>query len=145
MKPKPHSTDGSEPLFVYGTLRQACRHPLHTWIAQHSRFLGPATFQGKLFNLGTYPGMIPSREPGDRVRGEVYLLHEAERDLKYVDDYEGFRGIRPLYCRELRPVILADGRKLDAWLYLYNRPVAGLTEISSGDYVEYIRSLKVEI
>ncbi|TAM82641.1 MAG: gamma-glutamylcyclotransferase [Acidobacteria bacterium] len=53
-------------LFVYGTLRkgnQAHELPL----GQYPRFIENGHVQGRLYNLGGYPGAIWSARPGNRV------------------------------------------------------------------------------
>ena len=47
-------------LFVYGTLRKAASHPLHRTLAREARYAGTATFQGRLDDLGRYPGVVVS-------------------------------------------------------------------------------------
>ncbi|MGR9088885.1 MAG: gamma-glutamylcyclotransferase, partial [Gammaproteobacteria bacterium] len=53
-----------------------------------------------------------------------------------LDRYEGigpeFRMPHE-YQRQQQPVRLDNGRSVMAWLYLYNRPTAGLEIIEAGD------------
>ena len=96
-------------LFVYGTLRRAAAHPMHRLLGP-AAFVGPGEFQGRLYHLGNYPGMVRSDDPADIVHGEVYRLHELAATLACLDDYEGCaetasngNGIRA--CGRQRPVI----------------------------------------
>jgi len=51
-------------LFVYGTLRRGFE--LHSYLRRQSaRFLGEGIIGGRLYDLGEYPGAIPSSLPGD--------------------------------------------------------------------------------
>ena len=69
-------TPGTFTLFVYGTLKRGgCRHaPLAC-----QRFLGEARTAPlyRLYDLGSYPGLVPADEGGDVVHGELY---EVARD-----------------------------------------------------------------
>jgi gamma-glutamylcyclotransferase (GGCT)/AIG2-like uncharacterized protein YtfP len=130
-------------LFVYGTLRQAFSHKMGRLVANQAIFMGPGSLQGKLYDLGAYPGVIPSNQKVDIVMGEVYALREGEELLVQLDHYEGYRPKHPersLYLRQLKSVTLKSGTTLQAWVYIYNRPVAGRPVIESGDYVAYCQS-----
>ena len=43
-------------LFVYGTLRKEIFNSARVLLAQHSAFVGEATFRGRLCDLGGYAG-----------------------------------------------------------------------------------------
>jgi gamma-glutamylcyclotransferase (GGCT)/AIG2-like uncharacterized protein YtfP len=64
-------------------------------------------------------------------------LHETRNLLAKLDDYEGCGPSAPqptLYIRVVRPITRPD-RTVDAWTYLYNRPVTGLKRIVSGRFL----------
>ncbi|MCR9144464.1 MAG: gamma-glutamylcyclotransferase [bacterium] len=147
-------------LFVYGTLRSDAQHPLHRVIREHARDLGPAEFQGQLFDLGAYPGVIDSEDPTDRVIGELYeIVGDAQLLFERLDAYEecgpGFAEPTE-YLREVRPVRLfasdsaanaaaRDGKSnhqqtkvtaaTDAWIYLYNHSLQKAQRLVHGDYL----------
>ena len=132
-------------LFVYGTLRQGSGHPLARLLATHARYVGRARFAGRLFELGSYPAVVPAPGGGEVV-GELYRLIAPEMLLSLLDRYEGCNeghnegpgsvpDPRAEYRRERRPVRLDDGTARDAWIYLYNRPTEGLRPIPHGDYL----------
>ncbi len=125
-------------LFVYGTLRRAAAHPMHR-LLHPAAFLGPGQFQGRLYHLGNYPGVVPSDDPADVVHGEVYRLHEPAAILARLDEYEGCAGTASTateYVRVVRNVRLAgSGGTAWAHLYLYQRPLAGVRRILSGDFL----------
>jgi len=129
-------------LFVYGSLRPAGGHPMGRWLHTHARLLGPARTRGRLYDLGAYPGLIPAPD-ADReaawVHGEVFRLPDPERLLPRLDAYEGCgpQDHPPyLFERHPQPVVLADGARVTAWVYRYNRPVAGAPLIPSGDWLD---------
>jgi gamma-glutamylcyclotransferase (GGCT)/AIG2-like uncharacterized protein YtfP len=119
-------------LFVYGTLRRRMNDPLHRLLEKQAVGVGTGTFQGKLYDLGRYPGAVRSRGKNDRVLGEIYRLSEPQRALKILDAYEGRR-----FKRKRQTILQEDGKSLNAWIYLYAGSVKRRPLISSGDYVQY--------
>ncbi|WP_064042072.1 gamma-glutamylcyclotransferase family protein [Methylomonas koyamae] len=122
-------------LFVYGSLRRkpgACsNHPL----LAGCEWFGPAALAGRLYRLDGYPGAVDAGR--GRIQGEVYRLRNGRRTLAALDLYEECTRRFPQpheYRRVRRPVRLAGGRVLSAWVYLYNRPTADLSPIAGGDY-----------
>ena len=130
-------------LFVYGTLRKNSSGRVHPFLQHRADYLATASISGKLYNLQNYPGAIPCQASSQRVHGEIYRLHDAETLLQTLDKYEECATHFPApheYRRCRMPVTLPDNRSLIAWVYLYNRPVAGLEPIPCGDYHHYLQS-----
>jgi len=130
-------------LFVYGTLLRDCGHAIHQTLKDELEYLGEAVFNGILFNLGAYPGVVACDDPEKRVKGELYRLREPELILNYLDAYEGCNMPSPLYMRSLQSVRAANGENHHAWIYLYSREPDGYEIIESGDYLHYLRALKL--
>jgi gamma-glutamylcyclotransferase (GGCT)/AIG2-like uncharacterized protein YtfP len=122
-------------LFVYGTLRRAVHHPLHRLLEQQAGLIGSGTFPGKLFDLGRYPGTVPSRLSTDRVIGEVYRLNTFNATLEILDQYEETR-----FRRKRAAISLDNGGNVTAWIYLYRGFVKHRKLIPSGDFVRYLNS-----
>lgn len=77
-------------LFVYGTLRRDPAHDMFHLLARAARFLGEAQVQGRLYDLGAYPGMTLTND--DRyVKGELYEIHPErwQETIRQLDEYEG--------------------------------------------------------
>jgi gamma-glutamylcyclotransferase (GGCT)/AIG2-like uncharacterized protein YtfP len=125
-------------LFVYGTLRRSLDGKPHPFLSE-CEYVGEAYFNGKIYDLGAFPGAMLSDNPNDLVKGEVYRLHQPEPLLAALDLYEGAVGLDRLYRRELAEVVLEDGCRIGAYIYIFNHSVNGYTRIESGDYVEYLR------
>src|ERR1044071_5082105 len=92
-----------EYLFVYGTLRRGGGAPLSKLLSERADLVGLGTFQGKLYDLGQYPGVIPSSNPADAVIGEIYVLHPDHSLLPILDAYEDYQPDQPkqsLYLRQ---------------------------------------------
>ena len=121
-------------IFVYGTLLSGARHPMGARLARESQILGEATIQGRLYNLGRYPGLVESGDPADVVHGEVYALNSPATTLAWLDAYEGIssHAADNEYERCERAVRLASGAEVTAWVYLYRAPVTGRAAIAGG-------------
>lgn len=118
--------NNSQFLFVYGTLRKLARHPAHQVLVERAKLIGAGWFPGRLYDLGHFPGVIPSQQKTDRVGGELYALGDERRVFQFLDKYEG-----GLFRRETRPVYSDDGKKLLAWIYLYVGPMNSAKFIAS--------------
>lgn len=125
-----------EYLFVYGTLRRRSRHAMARRLAEAARHVGPAKAAGRLYDLGRFPGLTEPRTPADWVEGDVYDLGEnAERTLREMDAYENAESPPPTpYDRRLTTAHLADGRRMNAWVYWYRGEVQEGCFIASGSY-----------
>ena len=119
-------------LFVYGTLRRDAGNPTHHVLSQHTDFVSQGTYQGRLYDLGKYPGAVPSDQSSDAVTGEVYVLNDRDPLLKRLDEYEG-----PRFRRQRVTISLANGEEVVAWIYLYDGATNELETIPSGDYLEF--------
>jgi pyruvate carboxylase len=119
-------------LFVYGTLRKQMSHPLSHLLVRDARFLGLGIFQGILYDLGRYPGALPSKDKTHFITGEIYRLNNPDRVLRLLDEYEG-----PKFKRTEVEVFLAPHQAISCWIYLYTHSVAGRRIITSGDYVHF--------
>ena len=130
--------DVEEYLFVYGTLRRDCGNDLHRLIARNSDYVGMATYQGQMYQVADYPGIIPSDDANDQVVGELYLLSNTIKLLNVLDEYEEFdpeSAEKSLFVREHVTVKLKD-KEITSYAYLYNKPVDSKKRIASGDYLK---------
>jgi len=119
-------------LFVYGTLCQRMKHPLSHLLVHHGIFIGKGIFQGKLYDLGRYPGAVPSRKKTDLVTGEIYRLQNPKQVFDILDEYEG-----PRFKRTQVTIFFEEDARLLCWIYIYTHSISGRKIISSGDYVRY--------
>lgn len=113
-------------LFVYGTLRSSSSNPFARLLRRGAELTGKGTAQGKLYRVAEYPGMIPSRNAGDTVYGEVYELKRGNL-LSVLDRYEGRR-----FERRMVRVRLENGERLIAFAWVYRGPVRAGRRIPSG-------------
>lgn len=122
-----------ERVFVYGTLRKG--FPLHKYLSENTTFIGGATISAILYDLGEYPGAVPSVK--GEVKGELYELESGSKHLMVLDRVEGFRPEDPknsLFVRCLTDVKLADKKMTKAWVYFLPAKPARAQLILSGDY-----------
>ena len=125
-------------LFVYGTLMRGFDHPMAQLLSRSADFLGPARCRGRLYLVKHYPGLVLSEDPAEMVFGELYRLRAPRELLREFDMYEacgeGFAAPTE-YVRQMVSVTL-EGGATEAWTYVYNWPVAHLTRIVSGRFLE---------
>ncbi|MEK6547208.1 MAG: gamma-glutamylcyclotransferase family protein, partial [Bacteroidota bacterium] len=108
-------------------------------IARNSDYVGMATYQGQMYQVADYPGIIPSDDAKDQVLGELYLLSNTIKLLNVLDEYEEFdpeSSDKSLFVREHVTVKLKD-KEITSYAYLYNKPIDQKTRIASGDYLTY--------
>jgi gamma-glutamylcyclotransferase (GGCT)/AIG2-like uncharacterized protein YtfP len=125
-------------LFVYGSLMTGAAHPMGERLRTEAESLGPAVLQGRLYRISWYPGVLESADAADLVHGEVYRLHDAERSLSWLDEYEGIHvGASSVaapdeYRRVERTVTLVTGARRATYVYLYARLVDHTQRVISG-------------
>jgi len=123
-------------LFVYGTLRRSAAHPMHALLRETATPLGDARVRGVLYRVAEYPGLVLDAGAG-WVWGELYRLRDPAV-LEQLDAYEGV-GPQDPEPREYRRIRASVQRlaaeELDAWIYEYARPTAGLPVIGSGNFL----------
>lgn len=128
----------TERLFVYGTLRRGSRHPLAGKLAASASFVGEARYNGRLYRITHYPGVVPSTLPDEWVFGDVFELRDADI-LTALDRYEGCGpddADPTQYVRRIQNMTLSDGAAVDAWTYVYNWPLENRQRIKSGRFDE---------
>lgn len=126
----------SEPLlFVYGTLRPGHDGPMADWLRHVAHHVGGATALGTLYHVDGYPAFVPG-ETGV-AKGDLFALPDAAAILAVLDEHEECSEHFPHpqeYRRERLTVQSAAG-PVEAWTYIYNRDVASLARIASGDFL----------
>ncbi|HEY3600123.1 MAG TPA: gamma-glutamylcyclotransferase family protein [Paraburkholderia sp.] len=131
-------------VFVYGTLRSGEVNDIGEAAARRSivapTLLGEATVRGRLFDFGTYPGLVPD-EAGIHVKGDVYEIDD--RLVAVLDEIEAvYPGEEGLFVPR-RVTVGIEGAVFECRYYPVQRDaVKGLPEIGSGDWVAYRRARK---
>lgn len=104
---------------------------------------GPGFIRARLYDLGRYPGAVPSADPGDRVAGRLFRLRAWETALRRLDRYEHFDAedeAGSAFVRRPVEVVLSPARKsVIAWAYYYNRPVDRRRRVVPADWAAWLR------
>ena len=129
-------------LFVYGNLRRRYGHDMYHVLAEYADFLGEAHFQGILYDTGLLhgAGAVPSDNPNDRVKGELYAVRHPALVLPVLDAFVGCGETpeeEPGHFRRERVVVTLSGgaARVGAWAYLFVAPTEGFRRIPSGDFL----------
>ncbi len=129
-------------LFVYGTLMSAFQNEMARHFHQNANLIGEARMPGFLYRVSWYPGavMIPndsSLNNNQWVYGELWELKEHAL-FDALDRYEECSAQDALpheYQRVLQAIeVIGLHRTLDAWVYLYQKPVDALEQITAGRF-----------
>jgi gamma-glutamylcyclotransferase (GGCT)/AIG2-like uncharacterized protein YtfP len=123
---EPTSTDSITQLFAYGTLMPHASnyHVIEQYVLSWHR----GTVHGVLVNLGCFPAMVPGH---GHTRGVMLALDAAA--LARTDHLE---GVPHFYQRTMTSVVLDNGRKSPAWVYVYADPksIAGRPQLRVGTH-----------
>ena len=125
-----------ELLFVYGTLRRGVCANRFRHLMRGCVYQTKGSLQGRLYEVAGYPGAVATEGTRGRIHGELYRVMD-NRALSRLDAYEECSGGSPEpheFVRRRLHVTLESGRKVLAWVYLFNQETAGLRRIRSGDY-----------
>lgn len=126
-------------IFVYGTLLKGTENLMAVYLKSKSRLIGPGRWEGEMYKVDFFPGVIYAQGSRKWVRGEVYSMPNPAPVLTVLDGYEQCDPQAPersLFVRAVLPVQVG-GDWLDCWVYLYNQPVTGLPRIDSGDFLRF--------
>ncbi|MSQ14414.1 MAG: gamma-glutamylcyclotransferase [Dehalococcoidia bacterium] len=105
-------------IFVYGTflsdrvVQSLGRGNALTRIEAHT--------VGTLYDLDEFPALIESYYDVSTVYGQLMKIGEIKEFLRASDRYEGADKPLPLFIRVLREVIVDEGSKVLAWMYVGN-------------------------
>jgi gamma-glutamylcyclotransferase (GGCT)/AIG2-like uncharacterized protein YtfP len=130
----------SDYLFLYGTLLPNQAPSEVSALIRKLRKVGEGHVPGRLYDLGDYPGAILDARSETNVTGEVFALPDGQSILPDLDSYEDFDPAdrrTSLFVRERHPIMLSDGRRLECWVYVYNRNPGEAPLVVGGDYSKY--------
>ena len=87
---------------------------------------------GRLYDLKRYPALVGLAN--ETAHGEVFRLANPLSSFVWLDKYEGVVPGRETneYERVVRPVWLASGEEISAWVYLYLAEVPLKSVIAGG-------------
>lgn len=128
--------DQSPYLFVYGTLMQGFDNSFAARLHANATYVGEGFFSGTLYRLSWYPGAVFEPKSTTKVYGEIYQLHDFQKLIRELDDYEEIKEkeAESLYLRRQVPVFTKNGSILSCWTYLYNQSLENATFLASGKF-----------
>lgn len=110
-----------EHVLVYGTLKRGYRNYRALELADKVQYVTTTQIKGALYDMGRYPGLIDGPH---QVTAELHkIINPAV--LPQLDELEGWHpeSEHAFYTRECRQVTTPKSGPVDAWIYIYNRPV----------------------
>lgn len=108
---------------------------MHQHLVSHANFVNEGQFQGKLYQIDWYPGVIESPISTDCVFGEVFRIYAPHILLPLLDQFEGYDPTHPTkgeYIRCIRPILTGAQIPFLCQIYLYNWPIKDAELIPSG-------------
>ncbi len=119
-------------LFVYGTLMSTMGARMTS--EPRIKLIGGDFINGKIFDLGSFPGVILGDEGS--IKGEIYEILDSSV-LGGLDAYEGYVGDDEysLYIRR----VVTSYNGVETYVYEYNHATDGMIQIEDGDYLKYRR------
>ncbi len=127
-------------LFAYGTLQKGFSNRVAQYLSQHSRIIGTGYMIGRLYEVNGYPGAIQTAARHEKIYGSIFQLYDTTRLFPVLDQYEECGKYDPqpyMYSREKVKIFTGHGERMDAWAYIYNLDVSTLSQIKSGNYLQY--------
>ena len=120
-----------EMLALYGTLLSGLpARPNRPDLTPYVELVRECLIPGSLYDVGPYPALVS----GDGVvRGELWRT-TSEDALAVIDRWEGYEAAaedQAPYVRRRTRLVEPD---LDAWVYVWNRPLDGLVAIPGRDW-----------
>lgn len=127
------------PAFVYGTLREGFGN-YKRLLEGHTTNIEEATLEGfEMYSVGGFPAILPAE---GTVVGELITIDEDKYEpvLRSLDRLEGYypqSKDNSMYLREKMEVITSNGEKVEAYVYVWNRP-APREKVESGDWKQFV-------
>lgn len=122
-------------LGVYGTLR---RGGPANGLLRGAVWLGLDRVQGKIFDLGFFPGLRLDENSSRGVLLDLYKIPIDKEDIiGRVDKYEGYYPDRLDQCLYLRKEVSTIEKKMAVSVYEYRFPPPEGSAILTGDWIEY--------
>lgn len=126
-------------VFIYGTLRAGEINDINLAAARHAigqpRLVGRTAVAGRLFDFGTYPGMVVDAQ-AELVIGDVYEVDDAL--VAVLDEIEQvYPGVDGLFVSQKVNLEVA-GERLECLFYpVAHYAVKGRPQIPGGDWVAH--------
>lgn len=124
-------------LFAYGFLKTVYHGNVETKTPPMDvEFVSSGLYQGQIYRLGRYPGVVFDEKAPYRVKGEIFKMRDAQKLLPILDEYEIAAPLiteDPEYQRVLRPIKTESGF-MECWVYEYLKVNDQHPIIESGEF-----------
>ncbi len=120
-----------EVLAVYGLLRPSAGRLASLGFARALAPMGPCRLPGVLLDMGAYPALAPGEGV---VAGELVRLLDATAGRR-LDAFEECDPANPQVSLYVRRRLRLLNPPREAWVYVWNRPIAGHRRLVSGDWL----------
>ncbi|HKT98422.1 MAG TPA: gamma-glutamylcyclotransferase family protein [Paraburkholderia sp.] len=126
-------------VFIYGTLRAGEVNDINLAAARNAigqpRLVGRTAVAGRLFDFGTYPGMVADAHAAP-VIGEVYEVDDAL--VAVLDEIEEvYPGVDGLFVAQ-KVNVEVEGEQIECLFYpVAHHAVKGRPQIHGGDWVAH--------
>jgi gamma-glutamylcyclotransferase (GGCT)/AIG2-like uncharacterized protein YtfP len=120
----------------YGSLLRQFPTQARIGVASRVRYARPCLIPGRLFDLGHYPGLVDGL---GRVSGELYETADPDA-IRCLDAFEEFDPLHVSRSQFVRRRVRLLEPAVDAWVYVYNRSIREMPLISSGSWLQHLRS-----
>ncbi|MEX2587064.1 MAG: gamma-glutamylcyclotransferase family protein [Actinomycetota bacterium] len=123
-----------EYLALYGSLMSCVGGLRRLGDTRGLRYVGPCTMQGRLVDLGRYPGLVLQE---GLVEAELYEITDRAI-LDGLDRFEGYHRHNAGLSVYVRRRVRLREPDCHAWVYIYNKPYAGRPVIAGGSWFEHV-------
>lgn len=124
-------------LFAYGFLKRAYHGDRKTQTPPMDvEFVSVGLYQGRIYRVERYPGVIYDELEDYTVKGEVFKMRNPDQLLPILDRYEHASPLivtEPEYQRVLRK-IKTPNALVDCWVYEYLKAVKDPMLIENGEF-----------
>lgn len=120
-------------LCFYGSLRRGERALQSLGIAERMRWVGPCSLRGTLYDLGTYPALVPG---DDLIAADLFEMPDPET-LAVLDDYEDYFPYCPEGSLYLRRATSLPSHDLEVETYWFNQPLLDAVPVTGGCWLKW--------
>lgn len=134
---------GTNLLFIYGTLLPVFDNAWSEWLKNNSEPVTEGYMPGLLYLVSGHPGALHFPEISSKVTGLIVRMENVTHVLQKLDEYEDADeryGEFAEFKREIVEIYGFDGIIRKCWVYLYNRNVDNMKQLTSGDFITYFFS-----
>ena len=128
-------TETTDHVLLYGSLLSFLSTQEELGVKHSLKLLGHCALQGRLYDLGDYPGLVMNHADSTIVMAELYQCLDQQVLHTLFEDYRPGDEAGSLYIRHS---VSLDHPVKEAWTYVYNRPVSESAFIPCGNWKRHL-------